>query len=86
MSENEQKPFDKFVKHQRTAFDEAGKALLSLIPKGFREHGQRAVEEMAEGIVVVADAIGDELKKGFSRGESGESEEKPTRKVEVDVE
>ncbi len=45
----EDTPFDEFIEHQRKAVTEAGKALESLIPKGFREHGEAAVKEAVEG-------------------------------------
>lgn len=41
--------FDEFIDHQRKAVTEAGKALESLIPEGFREHGEAAVKEAIEG-------------------------------------
>lgn len=45
----EDTPFDEFIEHQRKAATEAGKALESLIPQGFREHGEAAVKEAIEG-------------------------------------
>ena len=45
----EQSSLDVFVEHQKKAADSARKALLSLIPKGVKEHGQAAVQEMLEG-------------------------------------
>lgn len=45
----EDTPFDEFIDHQRKAAMEAGKALESLIPEGFRDHGEIAVKEAVEG-------------------------------------
>lgn len=41
--------FDVFMDHQKNAVTEARKALMSLVPKGVKEHGQKAVEEVLEG-------------------------------------
>ncbi len=40
---------EQFIEHQRAALTEAAKALESLVPTAFREHGQTAVKEMVEG-------------------------------------
>ena len=45
----ENTPFDEFIDHQRKAATEAGRALESLIPEGFRDHGEAAVKEAVEG-------------------------------------
>jgi hypothetical protein len=45
----EQNSLDVFMEHQKKAAVSARKALFSLIPKGVKEHGQNAVEEMLEG-------------------------------------
>jgi hypothetical protein len=45
----EQTSLDVFMQHQKKAATSARKALISLIPKGVKEHGQNAVEEMLEG-------------------------------------
>jgi hypothetical protein len=45
----EQSSLDVFVEHQKKAADSARKAFLSLIPKGVKEHGKHAVQEMLEG-------------------------------------
>jgi len=87
--EKEPNPLEKFVKHQRTAVEEAGKALLSLIPTGFREHGQKAVEESVKGFGSVIDAASHEVKKGVDRVRSkneDKEEEKSAAKVKVEVE
>lgn len=44
-----EKPLNTFVEHQRNAFNEASKALDSLIPEGFKEHSKAAAEEAVDG-------------------------------------
>jgi len=42
-------PLDEFIEHQRRAVDEAGKALLSLLPEGVQTHSEAAIKESVEG-------------------------------------
>jgi hypothetical protein len=56
-------PFDAFVEHQKRAVEETGKALESLLPPGFREHGEQARKEFIKGIKVLVDAAVVELEK-----------------------
>jgi hypothetical protein len=57
------KPFDEFINHQKRAFEETGKAVESLFPPGFREHGDNARKEFLKGMKVLVDAAVDELEK-----------------------
>ena len=49
-------PFNEFLQHQQRAFEETGKALESLLPPGFREHGSEAGREFFKGMKVLFDA------------------------------
>jgi hypothetical protein len=49
LEEQEPTSLDVFVEHQKKAVSSARKALFSLIPKGVKDHGRNAVEEMLEG-------------------------------------
>ncbi len=56
-------PLEAFVSHQRKAFEEGAKAIESLLPEGFREHGKKAAEEFAAGFKVLVDAAIGEMEK-----------------------
>lgn len=56
-------PFESFLYHQRRALEETGKALESLLPEGFREHGAQATKEFTKGLRVLMDAAVEEVKK-----------------------
>lgn len=56
-------PLKKFVGHQKRALEETGKALESLLPEGFREHGKEARREFLKGMTVLVDAAVTELEK-----------------------
>ncbi len=57
----DEKPFDSFIEHQKKAIEEAGKALVSLLPEDFKEHGQSAFKEVIEGYRKLFNAAIDEL-------------------------
>jgi hypothetical protein len=57
---------NQFLNHQRRAFDEASKAVDSLIPPGFKEHGAEASREFVKGFKVLVDATIDGLQKASS--------------------
>ena len=83
--------FDRFVDHQKKAFEEAGKAVDALLPTGFKEHGNEARREFIKGFKVLVDTAINELEKASrefekSRAESG-GDEPPssTGKVKVKV-
>lgn len=87
-------PFESFLYHQRRALEETGKALESLLPEGFREHGAQATKEFTKGLRVLMDAAVDEVKKAADKvreqsdkatdGAEGEPPA-PTGKVKVQV-
>lgn len=87
-------PFESFLYHQRRALEETGKALESLLPEGFREHGAQATKEFTKGLRVLMDAAVDEVKKAADKvreqsdkatdGTEGDSPT-PTGKVKVQV-
>jgi hypothetical protein len=56
-------PFEQFLEHQKRAAEETGKALESLLPPGFREHGEQARKEFIKGMKVLVDAAVVELEK-----------------------
>lgn len=90
-------PFNEFIRHQQRAVDEAGKAFDSLLPPGFKEHGQEACREFTSGMKVLFDAALDglqqaskEFDKTMNRARSGEeSGDRPSTtgatKVKVQV-
>jgi hypothetical protein len=57
------KAFERFVEHQRRAFEEAGKAVDALLPTGFKEHGNEARREFIKGFKVLVDSAISELEK-----------------------
>lgn len=57
------KPLNEFLDHQKRAFEETGKAIESLFPPGFREHGENARKEFLKGMKVLVDAAVDEMEK-----------------------
>ncbi len=54
--------FETFMDHQMKAVEEAIKAVESLIPPDFREHGQAAVNESATGFRVLFNGVLDDIK------------------------
>ncbi|MFN8527788.1 MAG: hypothetical protein U0670_04175 [Anaerolineae bacterium] len=56
-------PIEEFVDHQRKALEETGKAIESLLPEGFREHGKEAGKEFAKGLKILVDAAIGEMEK-----------------------
>lgn len=70
--------FETFLEHQRQAISEASKALISLIPADFKDHGQTAIKEMIEGYRKLFNATFDEISGVVSNftGKSSEEGEK----------
>ncbi len=52
-----------FMDHQKKAFAEAGKALESLFPVAFKEHGLAALKEVVEGYRKLLNSALDEIVK-----------------------
>jgi hypothetical protein len=80
-------PFEAFLEHQRKAFTEATKALESLVPEAFREHGQAAFKEVVEGYRQLFNTALDELEELIERAKRipGRSEkvEEPVKEEAV---
>lgn len=83
----ENNPFDKFTEHQRKAFEEASKALESLLPPDFKEHGRVALEEFMESFRVLFNAALDEIKKEVNNYTKAADENggEGGRKIRVDL-
>jgi hypothetical protein len=64
---NPRNPFETFLYHQRRALEETGKALESLLPEGFREHGVNATREFSKGLRVLMEAAIEEVKKASDK-------------------
>lgn len=62
MSDEKKPPLQEFADHQVSALEEAGKALVSLIPTGVRTHGWNAIEETGKGVGVLVNAAADGIK------------------------
>lgn len=52
-----------FIEHQKRAVEEGAKALESLLPEGFREHGKEAGREFMKGMKILVEAAVSELEK-----------------------
>jgi hypothetical protein len=83
---------NRFMEHQRRAFDEAGKALDALVPDGFKEHGSEARREFIQGFKLLVDTAIRELEKAsreFDRARkteaSAEAAPSTTGKTKVKV-
>jgi hypothetical protein len=57
--EKEPTPLEQFVEHEKNAFVEASRALVSLVPSGLRKHGWNAIEEAGKGVGALAGAVVD---------------------------
>lgn len=79
---------EQFVEHERKAAEEAGKALISLIPAGIRTHGWKAIEETVKGFGVLVEGAASEVKKALDSVEDAPKSDtaKKTTKVRVDTE
>lgn len=87
--------FETFLYHQRRALEETAKALESLLPEGFRNHGKQATNEFTAGLRVLVDAAIEEIKKANDGDkhvnvEMDDDDDKPSStgkmKVKVQVE
>ena len=92
-------PFGEFLRHQKRAFEETGKAVDSLLPPGFKQHSSEAGREFVSGFKVLFDAVLDGAQKvsrdfdetmNRQRAASNDSDDRPsstgTTKVKVQVE
>lgn len=93
LPEDMREAVNRFLDHQRKAFEEAGKAVDALLPTGFKEHGSEARREFIKGFKVLVDSAITELEKAsreFDRSRKAEDEEPPVSttgrsKVKVQV-
>lgn len=70
--------FDEFVEHEKKAITEAAKAVESLIPEGFKKHGEAALREMVEGYRRLFNTAIDEIAAAFDRAKPDDKDdEKP---------
>lgn len=87
-AEERKSTLDAFLKHQQTALEETGKAFMSLLPREFRGHAQKAMDENRASMEVLWDGliegIESSLEKLRPRRAGGAA---PSQgKVKVDVE
>ena len=84
--EKERSGLDGFIHHQGKAIEETGKAFASLLPKDFRSHVGKAVDECRASWEVLADGVIDTVESGLDRLRSKSKEDEDTTKVKVEVE
>ena len=82
-------PLSAFVHHQVSALEETGKAFASLLPKDFRNHAGKALEEGAAGFTALFDGVKTEVERSVDRlkrfgAANDEPEDEGKIKVEVD--
>jgi hypothetical protein len=89
----EDTPINEFLRHQKKALEETGKALDALVPPGFKEHGSEAGREFIKGFKILVDAAITELEKASKEIEKRQTDEGSDRpsttgpsKVKVQVE
>ncbi|MBZ0308699.1 MAG: hypothetical protein K8I82_21710 [Anaerolineae bacterium] len=78
--------FENFVEHQKKAFEEAGKALETLIPPEFMTHSKAAFKESVEGFRVLVNATLDAISNEIDRAKEKTGDEASAGKKKVDVE
>lgn len=82
----ERPPLLAFVHHQANALEETGKAFASLLPKEFRSHANKAVEEGTAGFNALFDGLKNEVERGVERLKKfGAFDEADEGKVKVEV-
>lgn len=73
--------FDTFIEHQRKAITESGRAIESLLPEAFKEHGKAAVKETIEAyrelVNSVIDGVVESIEKMRITEEKVSKEEVP---------
>jgi len=70
-------PFSEFLRHQQRAFEETTKAVDSLFPPGFKEHGKQAGREFVSGLKVLFDAALDEVEKASKEFDKNFNRQRP---------
>lgn len=84
--EKQRTGLDGFVHHQGKAIEETGKAFASLLPKEFRTHAGKAVNECRASWGVLADGVIDTVESGLDRLRARPKDDEDTAKVKVEVE
>lgn len=79
-------PLKAFIEHQGKALEETGKAIVSLLPKDFRDHAENAAHESKQGFEALFDGVIDTVDEGLERlrRKPKSDQEKDKVKVEVD--
>ncbi|MBE2271360.1 MAG: hypothetical protein IAE80_24210 [Anaerolinea sp.] len=77
--------FDAFIDHQKKAIVEAGKALATLVPEDFKEHGQTAFQEVIEGYRKLFNATIDEIIDAMEKAKLRKPEAEPAAKEPTPV-
>ncbi|MBK8030324.1 MAG: hypothetical protein J0M07_28785 [Anaerolineae bacterium] len=75
--DNSSNPLDAFVRHQKKAFEETGKALDALLPPAFKEHSTEARREFVKGVKVLVDAAISEMEKASRDFEKNFNRQRP---------
>ena len=88
--DQEKNAFEKFVDHQKKAYEEAGQAMDALIPPDFKKHSKAALKESVEGFRVlfntVIDIISDELDRDDStETDSDDKNGNGGKKIKIEV-
>jgi hypothetical protein len=79
-------PLHTFIRHQQTAVEETGKALVSLLPKDFRTHTGNAIEAGKAGWSVLFDGVIDTVEDGLEKvRRSPKPAEGEATKIKVEV-
>lgn len=81
----ERTPLGAFVHHQGRALEETGKAFIALLPKGFREHAETALDESKQGFEVLIDEVIDTVDSGLDRLRRKPKDKASKDKVKVKV-
>lgn len=85
----EKAPLKRFINHQQSALEETGKAVASLLPREFRDHTNRAIEEGVAGWKALFQGVRVEAERSAERVTNFGRSEGPIEgqsKVKVDVE
>ena len=87
-AEEKKSALDAFLKPQQTALEETGKAFASLLPREFRDHAQKALDENRASMEVLWDGLIEGIESGLEKMRPRrEGEAASTQgKVKVDVE
>lgn len=79
-------PIGKFLHHQGRALEESGKAVLALLPNGFRNHANQAIHESGQAWGALANGVIDAVQDGLDKLRITERANDPDEKVRVEVE